>query len=93
MIVELPGSNAANATISVGDGDITQRSVLDVISLTDTCYGQCAHKTVKTENLRALAFNGNSEVRSLEFRIYDTNGDPLTLPLNAEVFINLIVEY
>lgn len=79
---------AANTTVSMGS---TQGTILDVVSLSDTCYGNHKHHFVRTENVRAFAFNSNTNLQNITIRLLDTNLKQLVLPANQKVYFHMLI--
>jgi hypothetical protein len=68
-----------------------QESIIDFISLADTCFGTCKHHHVWDDSIRHHDFPSNTSLQSIHFQLVDINGDQLILPCNSDVSVHISV--
>lgn len=82
--------NSSNTSLAYEDRQIT---MLDYISLVDTCFGHVKHQTIQTDHARAFAFTGDTSIREMRIRLLNSNGDALELPANCKTYLHLLAMY
>lgn len=87
ILTDMASSNCSHGK------DNQQITMLDLVSLTDTCYGAVKHHRIISDHARAFSFSSDPDLRNFTISLVDIDKKPLTLPENSEVIIHLLVGF
>lgn len=85
VLLEINNTSASNSVIGYEN---QQRTILDFICLSDTCYGKYHHHFIRDEASRSLTFTSKTDMRDFRIRLLDENGELLELPPNVSTVID-----
>jgi hypothetical protein len=80
----------SNATLGQNNQQMT---ILDAVSMTETCYGSTKHHRILTDNARAISFPGSPNMKNFTIRLVDIDKRPLSMPKNVEVIFHILLSY
>ena len=78
---------ASNTTLGTNNA---QETIVDFVSLADTCYGTCKWHHAFDQEIRHHVFPNNTSIQHINFILTDIHGRELTLPANVEVTAHII---
>jgi len=81
------------ASNTVLGGNQQQFTMLEFVSLADTCFGASKHHFVRTDNVREIPFPAPQNLNTMRLTLFDIDGTRLTLPSNAKVCYHFIVSF
>lgn len=86
-------SNFLTSSNSVLGPNHQQFTMVDFVSLADTCFGLSKHHFIRTDNVREIPFPASTNLNSLQLQLFDIDGTKLTLPSNAKVCYHFIASF
>jgi len=84
------GISKGNCCIGNNDRHLT---LMDVVSLSEVCYGETKHHFVRTDNVREFPISANDPISTIRMTLLDTDAQPLILPCNAKVVYHFLVSF
>ena len=87
------GTTVMSSNAALAGTQSRNLAFFDIVSLAETCHGECAHQFVRTENVRASSLGNDVSFNDIEVRLVDINNNEMVLPENCEVLINFLISY